>query len=134
MYPIIVLSLFFVIALLYQIGETMRQMCAEGAYVWHRDNLGSSFNNLLLHISIFITSLQMRQYILVKESIQWKPDLEGDKQMDFIDAWWPMMTLTGLYLFKQLCCKAENQVLCTIMAATVIALVLLGKRLFDESN
>ena len=44
------------------------------------------------------------------------------------------MILTGLFLFKQLCCKADNQLICTVMAATVIALVFLGKRLFDESN
>ena len=78
-WPLIILSIVINVGLVVAIFNLLRDVFANGIYVWHRNNLGSLLEKLFFHICLMCTLFKTETYITSKEERDWKPDIDGDK-------------------------------------------------------
>jgi len=76
----------------------------------------------------------MEVYIDSKEHRKWKPDIDGDKVIDFYEAWAPIFVFISFYILKILCCRVEYGMIKFLMCLSVIGFAYLGESHFDRSE
>jgi len=55
LYPLIALSIVINIGLLISLFALFREICSSGIYVWHRNNLGETFQQIIFHLCLLLT-------------------------------------------------------------------------------
>lgn len=88
---------------------------------------------VVFHICLFLTLINLRLYLRSKERRKWKGDIYNDGHMDFYQCFYPLFTATMLYLCKLAFLIHKNSLLRFMMACSVIIMIVLGESLFDKS-
>lgn len=133
-WPLIFISGFLLMAVCYSVGALLTDICSSGLMVWHRDNLGRVICQLIFHICLFLTLINMRLYLQSKERRNWTGDIYNDGHMDFYQCFYPLFTVTMLYICKLAMLIHKHSFLRFLNAVSVILLIVLGESLFDKSR
>ena len=134
MWPLIVISAFMLFGVTCTVVALMTDICSTGLFVWHRDNLGQMICQFVCHLSIFLTLINLRLYLQSKEQRKWQGDIENDGHMDFYDCFYPLFSVTLLYICKLIMFRHKHSFIRFINALSVILLIVLGESLFDKSS
>ena len=99
-WPLIWIQGFLLLGLLYSLGALLVDICSSGLVVWHRNNLGTMLCQIIFHFCLFQTLGNLRLYLKSKERRNWMGDIQNDGHLDFYQCFYPIFTVTLLYLCK----------------------------------